>query len=105
MSKASWTAKRSRRAFPKGSAPADLSEADLRELLEKGNAEDQILGVHPETNDPILLKAGPYGPYVQRGEDDQPDKPKRVNFAQRYGTRRRDSRHRRGTVLKLPTKP
>ena len=67
-------------SVPEGSAPADLSEADLRELLEKGNAEDQILGVHPETNDPILLKAGPYGPYVQRGEDDQPDKPKRVSL-------------------------
>lgn len=67
-------------SVPEGAAPADLSEEDLRELLEKGNAEDQILGVHPETNDPILLKAGPYGPYVQRGEDDQPDKPKRVSL-------------------------
>ena len=67
-------------SVPETAAPADLSEADLRELLEKGNADDQILGVHPETSDPVLLKAGPYGPYVQRGEDDQPDKPKRVSL-------------------------
>ena len=67
-------------SVPENSAPADLTAEDLQTLLEKGNADDQMLGAHPDTKDPILLKAGPYGPYVQLGEDDQPDKPKRVSL-------------------------
>ena len=88
-------------SVPEGAAPADLSADDLQELLEKGNADDQLLGVHPETNDPILLKAGPYGPYVQRGEDDQPDKPKRVSLPK--GMEPSDVTHEVAVeLLKLP---
>jgi len=35
------------------------------------------VGVHPETNQPISLRLGPYGPYVQLGEE---EKPKRASL-------------------------
>ncbi len=40
------------------------------------------LGVHPETNQLILLLRGPYGPYVQLGEQEEgvKAKPKRVSW-------------------------
>ena len=40
------------------------------------------LGVHPDTNQAILLLRGPYGPYVQLGEQEegQKTKPKRVSW-------------------------
>src|SRR5690606_5456261 len=34
---------------------------------------------YPETGQPMLLKRGPYGPYLQLGEDDQPGKPRRIS--------------------------
>jgi DNA topoisomerase-1 len=40
--------------------------------------EDVPLGTHPEKDEPIYVKNGPYGPYLQLGEDD--DDPKRVSI-------------------------
>jgi DNA topoisomerase-1 len=39
---------------------------------------DVPLGTHPDEDEPIYVKDGPYGPYLQLGEDD--DDPKRVSI-------------------------
>ena len=67
-------------SLPDELAPADVDRATLEELLQAGNADDQVLGIHPEADQPILLKKGPYGPYVQLGDDEQAGKPKRMSL-------------------------
>ena len=65
-------------------APADVTAEDLDKLVGEGS-DDQILGIHPDHDMPILLKQGPYGPYVQLGEDPDSDdkkapKPRRTSI-------------------------
>ena len=67
-------------SLPEDLAPGDVTEDTLREILEESNASDRVLGIHPEADQPVLLKSGPYGPYVQLGDDDQEGKPKRVSL-------------------------
>ncbi|RMH63815.1 MAG: type I DNA topoisomerase [Bacteroidetes bacterium] len=67
-------------SLPEDLAPGDLTAEQLEELLKAGNAEDRVLGIHPETDMPILLRKGPYGPYVQLGDDEQEGKPKRMSL-------------------------
>jgi DNA topoisomerase I len=38
------------------------------------------LGADPQTNLPVSLRKGPYGYYVQRGQGDESEKPKRVSL-------------------------
>ncbi len=46
-------------------------------------AEPRVLGTDPEANQPILLKDGPYGPYLQLGDAAaKGQKPKRVSVPQ-----------------------
>ncbi|KAK4774505.1 hypothetical protein SAY86_009440 [Trapa natans] len=44
--------------------------------------EPKLLGLHPVSNEKILLKKGPYGSYVQLGEDRKGYLPKRASTAQ-----------------------
>jgi len=67
-------------SLPPDLAPADVTEEMLLELLTKGNAEDEVVGVFAETNQPMLLRSGPYGPYLQLGDEDQEKKPKRISL-------------------------
>ncbi|WP_017298517.1 type I DNA topoisomerase [Nodosilinea nodulosa] len=70
----------------KASIPADVPPADLdgeqieRIIKQKVEGPDKV-GLHPETGEPIFLRIGPYGPYVQLGEptDDNP-KPKMASL-------------------------
>ncbi|CAH8387460.1 unnamed protein product [Eruca vesicaria subsp. sativa] len=43
--------------------------------------EPKLLGLHPNTNEKVILKCGPYGYYVQLGEDKKGHLPKRANAA------------------------
>jgi DNA topoisomerase I len=68
------------------SIPLDLTPSDLLpekiEILLKQKLEgpDQ-LGVHPETNEPIFMLVGQYGPYVQLGQATEANpKPKRASL-------------------------
>lgn len=67
-------------SLPDTLAPADTDEEALRNLLESSNEPDEVLGIHPKLDQPVLLKQGPYGPYVQLGDDDQEGKPKRMSL-------------------------
>jgi DNA topoisomerase-1 len=52
---------------------------------EAGSAQPQVLGHDPESGDPITLRNGRFGPYVQRGESEKPQRsgvPKGVETAQ-----------------------
>ncbi|PQJ36249.1 DNA topoisomerase I [Salinibacter sp. 10B] len=67
-------------SLPDDLAPGDTTEETLKDILEEANQGDRVLGIHPEVDQPVLLKSGPYGPYVQLGDDDQEGKPKRVSL-------------------------
>ena len=68
--------------------PADLTKEMADDLFEKKSDGPIELGEDPETGRQVLLKQGPYGPYVQLGEEDIPakgkgkkaKKPKRVSL-------------------------
>ena len=67
-------------SLPDQVAPADLTEEDLATIVKEGNEGDVVLGVHPEAGMPVLMRKGPYGPYLQLGDDDQSGKPKRMSL-------------------------
>ncbi len=60
----------------------DLTEDIAVELIGKSEASDEPLGHHPETGQPIYAKVGPYGPYVQLGDQEEGSKkkPKRASL-------------------------
>ncbi|MBP8293081.1 MAG: DNA topoisomerase I, partial [Caldilineaceae bacterium] len=69
-------------SLPPDLAPADLTDALVEEILHHKLDGPRVLGPEPESGLPVLLKKGPFGPYVQLGEDDPGSKakPKRVSL-------------------------
>ncbi|MDX1579490.1 MAG: topoisomerase C-terminal repeat-containing protein, partial [Gemmatimonadota bacterium] len=66
---------------PEGVPPADLDEEEAIELLERRAEGPDQLGVDPETDEPIYLMTGRFGPYVQRGEMQKGgEKPRRASL-------------------------
>lgn len=63
-------------SLPEDLAPGDLDAAVLERLLKEGNVADKVIG-HHDSGEVMLLRRGPYGPYLQLGESEQ-GKPKRV---------------------------
>ena len=55
--------------------PADLNVDLVEELIAEKEKGPVNLGEHPETGDTVYLKTGPYGPYVQLGEDPEDGDP------------------------------
>ena len=69
----------------KASVPIDLAPDELTlskaiELLEQGSRDEEPLGHCPETNKPVFLKVGRFGPYVQLGSGDGDEKPKNASL-------------------------
>lgn len=65
----------------KASIPTDLPPDELTldlavDLLDRGQAAEEPLGICPHTHKPIFLKTGRYGPYVQLGASGDDEKPK-----------------------------
>jgi DNA topoisomerase-1 len=56
----------------------DFPDCDGARTMDGESMEDVPLGTHPDKDEPIYVKSGPYGPYLQLGEDD--DDPKRVSI-------------------------
>ncbi len=69
-------------SLPDELAPGDVTRDMLAHHLSEGNKGDTVVGELPGTGEPMLLKRGPYGPYLQLGEDpaDKQRKPKRVSL-------------------------
>ncbi|MCU0552040.1 MAG: type I DNA topoisomerase [Leptolyngbya sp. Prado105] len=63
--------------LPKDLPPADLNPDQVEILLKGPNK----LGIHPETGEPIYVKLGPYGHYIQLGDKTEENpKPKNVSI-------------------------
>ena len=61
--------------------PADLSPEMIKQLMKQKSEGPQKLGVDPETGLTVYIKLGPFGPYVQKGENDNDGKkPKRIKL-------------------------
>jgi DNA topoisomerase-1 len=68
-------------SLPVDLTPADLSPEQVQSLLKQKIEGPDKVGLHPETGEPIFLKTGPYGPYVQLGEKtDENPKPKQTSL-------------------------
>jgi len=68
-------------SIPEEYAPADLTEDDIRELIEVQKKGPEPIGVHPETGDNVYCLTGRYGPYLQLGETPEDGtKPKRASL-------------------------
>lgn len=57
-----------RRPVPAALAPGDLSLEAALKILEKSPEEPEALGADPVSGEPIQLKEGPYGKYLQKGD-------------------------------------
>ncbi len=64
-----------RASLPDDLAPDELTVEKALELLAQPSG-DRDLGVDPGTGEPVVLKIGRYGPYVERGTPADPDAPK-----------------------------
>jgi len=49
-------------------------------LLDQAQLGDEPLGMDPESNKPVYLKTGRFGPYVQRGSPEDEEKPKNASL-------------------------
>ena len=67
-------------SLPPDIAPADLDRDMLAEILREGNIGDVTVAHDPESNEDVLLKRGPFGPYLQLGVGEDGAKPKRVSL-------------------------
>ncbi|MQA00496.1 MAG: type I DNA topoisomerase [Dehalococcoidia bacterium] len=62
--------------LPDDIAPDEIDMALALKLLEREELGDRVLGHDPTTNEPVYIKTGRYGPYVQLGETPPPAKGK-----------------------------
>ncbi|MCU0716452.1 MAG: type I DNA topoisomerase [Pirellula sp.] len=63
-----------RASLPDDMAPDELTLVKAEELLAKQQQSEEPLGIHPDTQKPIFVKQGRFGPYVQMGAADDEEK-------------------------------
>ena len=62
---------------PLNTCPDELTIDRAKELLAAGAMAQEPIGHHPENKEPIYVKSGRFGPYVQQGDPDPDDKKKK----------------------------
>lgn len=68
-------------SIPRDLTPADLNPEQVEVILRQKTEGPDKLGSHPETDEPVYIKIGTYGPYVQLGEESEENKkPKRASL-------------------------
>jgi DNA topoisomerase-1 len=77
-----------RASVPDEMPPDELTIPKALEMLDNASKEPESLGLHPETGEPVYLKVGRYGPYVQLGDGREGSKPKMASLVQ--GTELKD---------------
>jgi DNA topoisomerase I len=73
-------------SIPQDVPPADLDIEQVDRILKQKIEGPEKVGLHPDNGEPIFLRVGPYGPFVQLGEktDDNPN-PKRASLPKGVG--------------------
>ncbi len=66
-------------SIPPETAPGDLTREMLQGFIDEKQKGDEVLGIHSTLDMPVFVKKGPYGHYVQLGDDEQEGKPKRIS--------------------------
>ncbi|REK10286.1 MAG: type I DNA topoisomerase [Planctomycetota bacterium] len=61
-------------------APDEMTVEAALEMLSHAEQSDEPLGHCPETGKPVFLKVGRFGPYVQRGDPEDEEKPKNASL-------------------------
>jgi len=69
-----------RASLPDKMPPDELTIDIALKLFEKAAKGDEPLGVCSETNKPVFVKVGRFGPYVQRGTPEDDDKPQNASL-------------------------
>jgi DNA topoisomerase-1 len=68
-------------SLPDSISPGDLGQEEALRLLREKETGPTPLGYHPDSGEPIYILKGPYGPYVQLGENgDTNKKPPRASL-------------------------
>ncbi len=68
-------------SIPKDVTPAELDPEQVEVLLRQKTEGPDKLGLHPESEEPIYILIGSYGPYVQLGDaTEENKKPKRASL-------------------------
>lgn len=70
-------------ALPETFPPAELTVAAAVALLAAPTAAPRVIGSDPKTGQPLTLRTGRYGPYLQIGEDEGKTKAKKMSLT--YG--------------------
>jgi DNA topoisomerase-1 len=60
--------------LPEDLAPDEVTLEKALEVLQQASQAEEPLGICADTRKPVYLKVGRFGPYVQLGENDDPDK-------------------------------
>ena len=66
--------------IPNETPPDELTLTKALELLDQASVGEEPLGVDPETQRPVYLKTGRFGPYVQLGPASEEEKPKNASL-------------------------
>ena len=91
-----------RTASLKDETPPDEVTLDAAlKLLEQAALADEPLGICPDTQKPVYLKTGRFGPYIQRGNTDDDEKPQNAGLLKGMNPEEIDF----GTALKLLSLP
>ncbi len=69
-----------RAPIPEGIAPDELNIEKALEMLAQAGVAQEPIGLCPETGKPVYLKNGRFGPYVQRGDANDEEKPKNASL-------------------------
>jgi len=67
-------------SLPEDMPPDEVTVETALKLLDQAQQGEEPLGVDPQTQKPVYLKIGRFGPYVQRGSADDDEKPQNASL-------------------------
>jgi DNA topoisomerase-1 len=67
-------------SLPSDISPDEVTPDYLHRLLKDRQTQGEAVAVFPDTGEPVLLREGRFGPYLQLGEAEDGEKPKRVSI-------------------------